>query len=989
VATKYYAVLTNVGAAKLANATALGAQVEITQMAVGDGNGVLPTPNPAQTALVHELRRKPLNSLSIDPNNANQIIAEQVIPEDEGGWWIREIGLFDKDGDMIAVANCAETYKPQLQEGSGRVQVVRMILIVSSTAAVTLKIDPSVVLATRQYVDDQIIQVKSYVDQKMAAHVAAADPHKQYAPKESPALTGRPTAPTAEGKDSSTQIANTAFVQAAIAALVGSSPEALDTLNELAAALGNDPNFATTVTNSLAGKMDKSANGSDIENVSVFLQNLGLEGIQVTAESFGVVSGLVSITVAKSNADKIMQKAAELSAAGGGRIVFTKSLYQVHMDESDFSSSTATIRVAALRIPYDNVILCGQGWNSTTIQAYATNSAYGVIQWSKAPLQNGITKVHGVGLHNICIDGNYHGDFTSASYVRQTEGVVGAGIEGLSINNLKVKNCSHYGLGLQNGGYKGCVIDGYWSENTGADGIDIKDNGSVSRAFHLNNIFVFNFGQLDEPNNPWAGVDVMSIAPKVSNVYVSDFGDVGCPGAGVRIKQGPIGSLEGRGSSAWANVSDITVVQNRFGADYTTLIGLHIKAPFVNFNNIVAIGDEGGRLKNGVWIEERHCRGSNIQIANAEDGLSVTASTSGTSTGREYGNGDDTVINGLVCRDVSRAAIINRKYAKLSGVTFKDCPVGFVSGGGSTGKITIRGVHLDNVTDPFGRMGGTLHSITDVTGPSSADWQAGIGVIKGANDLSATTIFSKNGVRLYSGSTEDSPGTELARFADTVSDVFSPLRVTGNVQPVATNTYSVGTSSSIWAGGFTQTAFTVTSDELQKSRPVMLARGSLEPEAVSDPRLMEDSYADIILDAWAEVDFVQFQFIDRIEAKGDDGARWHFGIIAQRAKEAFERHGLDPHSFAFFCYDPEETIPAVYESVPAVYEVVPAVYDDDGKQVSPELWNMTEPAHEKLIAESYVVGEKYGIRYEEALVMEAALQRRNIAMVMKRMDEME
>ncbi|HFN7764879.1 phage tail-collar fiber family protein [Escherichia coli 2-474-04_S1_C1] len=290
-ATKYYAVLTNVGAAKLANATALGAQVEITQMAVGDGNGVLPTPNPAQTALVHELRRKPLNSLSIDPNNANQIIAEQVIPEDEGGWWIREIGLFDKDGDMIAVANCAETYKPQLQEGSGRVQVVRMILIVSSTAAVTLKIDPSVVLATRQYVDDQIIQVKSYVDQKMAAHVAAADPHKQYAPKESPALTGRPTAPTAEGKDSSTQIANTAFVQAAIAALVGSSPEALDTLNELAAALGNDPNFATTVTNSLAGKMDKSANGSDIENVSVFLQNLGL------GDASGYVGRLLKIQV--------------------------------------------------------------------------------------------------------------------------------------------------------------------------------------------------------------------------------------------------------------------------------------------------------------------------------------------------------------------------------------------------------------------------------------------------------------------------------------------------------------------------------------------------------------------------------------------------------------------------------------------------------------------------------------------------------------------
>ena len=253
-ATKYYAVLTNVGAAKLANATALGVQVEITQMAVGDGNGALPTPNQAQTALVHELRRAPLNTLSIDPNNANQIIAEQVIPEDVGGWWIREIGLFDKDGDMIAVANCAETYKPQLQEGSGRVQVVRMILIVSSTAAVTLKIDPSVVLATRQYVDDQIIQVKAFVDQQLAAHIAAADPHKQYAPKASPALTGTPTAPTATAGNNSTQLANTAFVQAALVAVIGGAPATLDTLKEIATAINNDPNFSATINNALALK---------------------------------------------------------------------------------------------------------------------------------------------------------------------------------------------------------------------------------------------------------------------------------------------------------------------------------------------------------------------------------------------------------------------------------------------------------------------------------------------------------------------------------------------------------------------------------------------------------------------------------------------------------------------------------------------------------------------------------------------------------------
>lgn len=155
-ATKYYVLLTNIGAAKMANATALGTKLEIAKMAVGDGGGKLPAPDPAQTKLVNELRRAPLNSLTIDPNNPSQIIAEQVLPEDVGGWWIRELGLYDSDGDMIAVANCAETYKPQLQEGSGRVQVLRMILIVSSTAAITLKIDPSVVLATRKYVDDAI-----------------------------------------------------------------------------------------------------------------------------------------------------------------------------------------------------------------------------------------------------------------------------------------------------------------------------------------------------------------------------------------------------------------------------------------------------------------------------------------------------------------------------------------------------------------------------------------------------------------------------------------------------------------------------------------------------------------------------------------------------------------------------------------------------------------------------------------------------------------
>lgn len=177
---KYFAILTNQGAARLANAAALGTKLNLTQMAVGDANGTLPTPDPAQTKLINQKRIAPLNLLTVDPANTSQIIAEQIIPENEGGFWIREIGLYDDDGILIAVANCPETYKPQLQEGSGRTQTIRMILIVSSTSAITLKIDPSVVLATRQYVDDKVIEVKSYADSLLAAHLADAGPHPQY-----------------------------------------------------------------------------------------------------------------------------------------------------------------------------------------------------------------------------------------------------------------------------------------------------------------------------------------------------------------------------------------------------------------------------------------------------------------------------------------------------------------------------------------------------------------------------------------------------------------------------------------------------------------------------------------------------------------------------------------------------------------------------------------------------------------------------------------
>ncbi|EII48581.1 phage tail fiber repeat protein [Escherichia coli 2.3916] len=301
------------------------------------------------------------------------LIAELVIPPETGGFWIREIGVFDEHGDLIAVGNTAESYKPAVAEGSGRAQTFRTILTVSSTATVALTVDNTMVMATVDYVDDKLkeheqsrrhpdasLTAKGFVQLSSATNSvsetqaatpkavkaaydlangkytaqdattarkglvqlssatnstsetqaatpkavkaaydlanakytaqdattaqkgivqlssatnstsetlaatskavkAVMDETNKKAPLNSPALTGTPTTPTARQGTNNTQIASTAFVMAAIAALVDSSPDALNTLNELAAALGNDPNFATTMTNALAGKQPKDA----------------------------------------------------------------------------------------------------------------------------------------------------------------------------------------------------------------------------------------------------------------------------------------------------------------------------------------------------------------------------------------------------------------------------------------------------------------------------------------------------------------------------------------------------------------------------------------------------------------------------------------------------------------------------------------------------------------------------------------------------------
>ncbi|MCW6036826.1 phage tail protein [Spirulina subsalsa FACHB-351] len=153
---QFYTLLTQTGQAKMANAIALGQLIEITHLAVGDGGGSMPTPDSNRTTLVNEVRRAQINRVAVDEENPSWLIVEQVLPPDVGGWTIREVGIFDADGDLIGYGNYPATYKPTLDEGSGRTQTIRMVLEVSHTSNITLRVDPSVVLATRKYADDAI-----------------------------------------------------------------------------------------------------------------------------------------------------------------------------------------------------------------------------------------------------------------------------------------------------------------------------------------------------------------------------------------------------------------------------------------------------------------------------------------------------------------------------------------------------------------------------------------------------------------------------------------------------------------------------------------------------------------------------------------------------------------------------------------------------------------------------------------------------------------
>ncbi|MEE1889504.1 phage tail protein [Pseudomonas sp. 137P] len=489
---QFYAILTNVGAAKQANADVLGIPWKITQMGVGDANGSDPTPNATQTSLINEWRRAPLNQLKVDDKNSAIIVAEQVIPADVGGKWIREIALYDADGDMIAVANCAPTYKPLLSQGSGRTQVVRMSLVVSSSSNVQLKIDPSVVLSTREFVTEELarqdfkhsvlvattasitlsgLQTVDGVPLPAGARVLVKN---QVAAKDNGLFTVVASGPWTRcvDADNSAKVTSGLFVlvekgtangdsawqlvtddpinvgvtplafemafgrtgvaagtyrsvqvdkygrvvaatnpttvagygltdvftksetynraeiaqaiSTAVSALIDSAPGALDTLKELAAALGNDPNFATTMLNALAQKANLSG--------AAFTGSIATTGSLTVGTSLelGRTDGVASVAyidlhcgATPTDYDARISAFGGNGTAGGGDITFTgKSLSfaQLPTAPAHLVNKAALDSAVASRAPLDSPTFMGTV-SGPTPSAGANNKLFATTEF--------------------------------------------------------------------------------------------------------------------------------------------------------------------------------------------------------------------------------------------------------------------------------------------------------------------------------------------------------------------------------------------------------------------------------------------------------------------------------------------------------------------------------------------------------------------------------------------------------------------------------
>ncbi|EPG6460589.1 TPA: phage tail protein [Citrobacter freundii] len=360
--TKFKTIITTAGAEKLAAATVPGGKkVNITVMAVGDGGGTLSEPNAGQTKLINEVWRHALNKISQDSRNSNYIVAELVIPPEVGGFWMRELGLYDDEGALIAVANMAESYKPELAEGSGRAQTCRMIIIVSSIASVELSIDSTMVMATQDYVDDKLAE-----HEKTRNHPDATLTEKGFVQlssatdSTSEALAATPKAvkaayDLASGKYTA-QDASTA--QKGIVQL----SSATDSASEELAATSKAVKIAMDNANA---RLAKERNGGDIPNPALFVQNIGLQ------ETVNKAAGAVQRSEVQTSQDDVT--AGKLLVNGSA--IAVRSISAINEGQVDDANN---LPVNAVSFVYGDAKNSPSGNTGTILDVSGLGSGYSI-----------------------------------------------------------------------------------------------------------------------------------------------------------------------------------------------------------------------------------------------------------------------------------------------------------------------------------------------------------------------------------------------------------------------------------------------------------------------------------------------------------------------------------------------------------------------------------------------------------------------------------
>ena len=426
-AQKYKAVLTTVGAAKIAAATAGGAKINLTQMAVGDGGGSLPTPVPTQTKLIAEKHRAVLNKVIVDPKKKNYLVAELVIPPEIGGFWMRELGLYDDTGALIAVSNMAESYKPLLSEGSGRAQTLRMVVIVSDMDTVNLLIDSSTVLATQEYVDDKLLE-----HEQSRRHPDATLKEKGFTQlssatnSESEGLAATPKAvkaayDLANGKytaqDASTALKGIVQLSSATdssSETFAATPKAVKGAFDKASEADNNAKTADDnagkANQNANGRLAKDQNGADIPNKPAFIENLGLnDTVNKAANALPIIKKVLSVdlnTLGGYEHAGVYRQDADVNALAGmhypiqlsGTLSVTPSAYGCQQEYTTYSASRKFLRSLSS-------VWNGSGPWTQWVEVYSEShkpSAHdvGSISTARQMLSNGINQ-DGVASNNL------------------------------------------------------------------------------------------------------------------------------------------------------------------------------------------------------------------------------------------------------------------------------------------------------------------------------------------------------------------------------------------------------------------------------------------------------------------------------------------------------------------------------------------------------------------------------------------------------------